>query len=128
MRNKFKKGEKVVRIRGSHQGMDVGDIATVSDQILNTVYLKEFDYGHMAGHFELYVPVRAHHDIIIQWAKGAEIQYYHTYHQRWTDCKNPTFKENCKYRVRPTAHTITIDGKDIMLSEESFEALRGQLV
>lgn len=44
---------------------------------------------------------RAHHDIIVAWAGGAEIQYRKDAGMAWTDCADPAFVEDYEYRVKP---------------------------
>lgn len=40
-----------------------------------------------------------HHDLIIEYAKGAKIQYF--IHGEWRDIKNPCWTENSEYRIKP---------------------------
>lgn len=44
-----------------------------------------------------------HHDVIIEWAKGATIQYYSTIQGKWFDTykNNPEWGVAAKYRVKP---------------------------
>jgi len=52
---KFKSGDKVIRIMGSHMGMKVGDIATV--KVYEGSYcmkLYEYDGGHEPVKFKLF--------------------------------------------------------------------------
>ena len=49
----FKVGMKVERIYGSHGGMSVGDKATVITNGINTVYLKEYPYGHSGSNLRI---------------------------------------------------------------------------
>lgn len=42
-----------------------------------------------------------HADLIIEWANGAEIQYYDAIMCRWADNKNPKWDEETKFRVKP---------------------------
>lgn len=42
-----------------------------------------------------------HHDVIIEWAKGATIQYYSKDLCKWVDCHtNPGWYANYEYRVK----------------------------
>jgi hypothetical protein len=40
-----------------------------------------------------------HYDVIIAWAKGAEIEYFSSVFG-WRDAKNPCFSKEIKYRVK----------------------------
>jgi len=42
-----------------------------------------------------------HADLIIQWANGAQIQYYDAIMCRWSDNENPKWYEAIKFRVKP---------------------------
>ena len=42
-----------------------------------------------------------HADLIIEWANGAQIQYYDALMCRWSDYKNPKWHEAIKFRVKP---------------------------
>lgn len=43
-----------------------------------------------------------HHDVIIEWAKGATIQYYNNERNMWMDCPHaPLWGLSSKYRVKP---------------------------
>lgn len=48
-----------------------------------------------------------HHDVIIEWAKGATIQYYDIYFHDWRDVSNnwPTFDPKIRFRVKPNPVT-----------------------
>lgn len=45
-----------------------------------------------------------HHDVIIEWAKGATIQFYDSKNEKWVDTlhNKPTWSEDGEYRVKPT--------------------------
>jgi hypothetical protein len=42
-----------------------------------------------------------HYDLIMAWADGAEIEYFHIGCQQWFKETNPLWKENLEYRVKP---------------------------
>jgi hypothetical protein len=42
-----------------------------------------------------------HADLIIEWANGAQIQYYDAIMRRWDDTKNPVWNETIKFRIKP---------------------------
>tara|TARA_R110002051_G_C8565057_1_gene474851 strand:+ start:164 stop:541 length:378 start_codon:yes stop_codon:yes gene_type:complete len=43
-----------------------------------------------------------HHDVIIAWAKGAEIEYYSRSKSRWGTDTFPYWTRNMQYRIKPT--------------------------
>jgi hypothetical protein len=45
-----------------------------------------------------------HHDLIIAWAKGAEIEFF-SHLDTWVHRKHPSWDSNIKYRVKPTEPT-----------------------
>jgi hypothetical protein len=57
-----------------------------------------------------------HHDIIVAWAKGAEIQYYSDSKQTWVTSHDPLWNETTQYRVKPKETTYSIGQ---ILTEES---------
>ena len=42
-----------------------------------------------------------HADLIIEWANGAQIQYYDITMHRWEDDANPKWREETNFRVKP---------------------------
>jgi len=44
-----------------------------------------------------------HYDIIMEWAKGKEIELYDGYHDTWHAIDNPTWYEDVAYRIKPEA-------------------------
>ena len=46
-----------------------------------------------------------HHDEIIAWAKGAEIEYQFLNFPTWESAKNPSWFTDSKYRIKPTEPT-----------------------
>ena len=46
-----------------------------------------------------------HHDLIIAWAKGAEIEYQFLNFPTWKSAKNPSWFTDYKYRIKPTEPT-----------------------
>ena len=45
--------------------------------------------------------MRPHADLIIAWAKGAEIQFFNELTKLWYDDDEPSWSEICAYRVKP---------------------------
>ena len=71
---------------------------------------------------------RPHRELIIQWANGAEIEYRVGNFNSWEYTSSPKFHPSIQYRVKPETHIIRIDDKDIVISHESFKALKEQLI
>lgn len=44
---------------------------------------------------------RKHADLIKAWADGAEIEFYSEISQSWEYCKDPTWRGDREYRVKP---------------------------
>ena len=42
-----------------------------------------------------------HADLIIEWANGAQIQYYDITMHRWENDANPKWREETNFRVKP---------------------------
>ena len=53
-----------------------------------------------------------HNVVIIAWANGAQIQFQVDGTDDWGDIKDPSWHENCKYRIKPepkeSVHTFRI--------------------
>ena len=44
---------------------------------------------------------RPHADLIIAWANGATIEYYHPYRNKWEVSPDPLWRETHNYRIKP---------------------------
>jgi len=48
------------------------------------------------------MPRHKHADLIIAWANGAKIEYWHAGHEKWLDIDaNPSWWYNVEYRIKP---------------------------
>lgn len=54
---------------------------------------------------------RKHYDLIIAWANGEDIQYRFDETEVWEDVNNPSWYEDCEYRIKPK--TIAIGGMQV---------------
>jgi hypothetical protein len=105
--SKFKVGDKVKRITNGSKGMIKGNIYTISDITCeHNLYFKELP-SHLcwiASQFELVKEDTSkhhvHHDLIIAWAKGAEIECKKAIYG-WTKVDTPKWQPDCKYRIKP---------------------------
>ena len=61
--------------------------------------------------------------------EGAKIEFYENgFPDEWSYIKEPSWQwDNFDYRVAKTTHTINIDGKEIEISEESYNNLKDSL-
>ena len=46
-----------------------------------------------------------HYDLIVAWAKGAEIEVYNSLEEDWYPTKSPSWADGIKYRVEPEEPT-----------------------
>ena len=100
--NKFKKGDRIVRISKTFNDVPIGYSCEVTcgDTYINVndnyVTINEKHWQLEERH--------VHHDLIIAWAKGAKIQYYSEAFGEWTKipAKNPSWSHGIEYRVAPT--------------------------
>jgi hypothetical protein len=60
---------------------------------------------------------RAHHDIIIAWANGAEIQHRRDASMAWKDCADPAFIADYQYRVKPEREYPKTQLSDVELKD-----------
>lgn len=67
-----------------------------------------------------------HHDCIVAWAEGKEIQYYDNnyWEGHWTDISEPMWSENTQYRVKHK-HQDIIDAYDRGETVEYLDEVRG---
>ena len=105
--NEFKVGDTVKRISGPEQVMSVGALHKVQSIGKHNIYLEGHQGPVMTFNFELVQskypnPPHKHADVIIEWAKGANIQHEDVT-GRWFDCiGTPKFYAANNYRVALT--------------------------
>ena len=101
---KFKTGDRVRRKDGTC--FSNGDLeVTVRCLEEKKVWLQESDSWTLETHLKLAEDTskhHVHHDLIIAWAKGAEIEYESTNLFVWKLIDQPSWRENMRYRVKPT--------------------------
>lgn len=69
-----------------------------------------------------------HHDLIVAWAKGAKIQRYDSFTDKWYNVPNPNWGDNLKYRLKPTTtKDLQIEELEstIQKAKEQIEKLKG---
>ena len=108
----FKLGDRVRVVEMAISGdVVVGTIGFITAVLLYggdvTVSVGEvganFFYGNSGGKLELVYPnpPHKHHDLIIAWAKGAEIEAKN-YFDKWEYVTVPTWRVGSTYRVKPS--------------------------
>ena len=120
---KFKSGDKVRRTSRDWMGMAVGDTATVETGHCDALNLIEYGGTHCIESFELVPevqyphPPHKHQELIIEWAKGAIIQYLDG--DDWIDVTgDPYWNDEDTYRVKPPEpKTPIISEKDKKIGE-----------
>lgn len=101
---KFNIGDKVIRTKqDSHYGVKVGDVLTVQGPAYNDTFKsEEHSMPAFANEsFELHKSVtksHKHHDIIIEWAKGAKVQFQLS-QGGWAEAATPCWVIDTEYRV-----------------------------
>lgn len=100
--SKFKVGDKVRRIAQSVSWCPLGYEATVLTgyEYEDVLGSKAFIHDPQWELVEYTSNYHKHHDLIIQWAKGAEIEYYSTAFERWGLDTTPSWK-GVSYRIKP---------------------------
>lgn len=119
---KFKAGDVVKRFKNCHMGMCVGDTDVVkSVEGRNSVMLENYGGEHLARNLELVNSPypngkHKHHDLIVEWAKGAEIEVFLTGNDNgdggtggWYKTLTPSWTTTAVYRVEPQ-----VDPKDVL--------------
>lgn len=110
----FKVGDLVLRTGGSNRGCTQGGIYRVvslgcDNSLIYVVNNSGFKVGLDSDNFELVTeypnPPHKHADLIIEWAKGANIQYWSKISNSWKDINYPTpaWTTDAEYRVKPSA-------------------------
>jgi len=113
---KFKAGDKVVRTGMTRRGIQCGkEYEIYSMMSSGDLYLKGHSFLCHESQFnfvpEYPNPPHKHADIIIAWAKGAEIEYYEST-GNWILTDRPCFSDVEKYRIKPSK-----SDKDIKIEE-----------
>ena len=100
------------------------------------VYLSSKDIVYFSKSFEIIQeakmpekvqPAHKHAEVIKAWLDGYPVQSWDEYHEEWRDYAPsnpgacPSFKENCKYRIKPAETEAQQEYKQLL---EDIEALQ----
>jgi hypothetical protein len=105
--SKFKVGDRVEKLNGRPfiSGYYVHTVDSIErDKIWfveSEAWLSSKFLQLACGHPEDTSKYHKHHDLIIQWAKGAEIEYADGWGD-WGDAATPTWSTRTEYRIKPT--------------------------
>ena len=118
MSNKFKVGDKVVRLAGGNNssGLHIGETYQVDRVKGIDIGVVGTPYLHSTMYFELALPQypnppHKHAELIIAWAQGATIQVYDALHG-WYDRKQPSWFFDDSYRIKPTKSKETLQREE----------------
>ena len=114
MKDKIKVGDTVEH--KNNQGL-CGVVSQVSDRG-EWFLLKGGKSWKVSSNFRVVVDTskyHKHHDSIVAWAKGAEIEYGHN--DEWFPTKRPAWHESSVYRIKPTEPT------ELELLEQKYKEL-----
>ena len=104
----FKVGDIVERKDGFlHLGILKNEVTSVSDNGYSIRFNGD-RWNVKASEFKLSEDTRnhhPHHDLIIAWAKGAEIESQVMTGKSWNSVVHPSWFKHCKYRIKPTEPT-----------------------
>ena len=102
---KFKTGDKIVRVsNSSYFTLPIGFKAIVLEgyqykdhqNLLQGIIDERWELAEDTSKHHV------HHDLIIAWAKGAEIEYDSVHFMGWHLVDQPSWGKNMRYRVKPT--------------------------
>ena len=106
--SKFRVGDRVKRRNGKHfyGGYSVHTVDSIEGDkiwfVESRTWLSSKFLQLAFGHPEDTSKYHKHHDLIIQWAKGAEIQLYsETFPYGWLATNTPDWNPDSKYRIAP---------------------------
>ena len=103
--SKFKVGDKIVRVNTPYSWVDIGDVVEeltgyhyrdnngAETQVVDSLW--ELDKPKYPN------PPHKHKDIIIAWAKGAEVEYLAASSKSWKPIRKPSWYEKDTYRIKP---------------------------
>lgn len=104
----FKLGDKVRKVSNGTAVYPVGYEGEVTEISGNLLYLDHKRTNSRDKYWEL-VEDKAkypngkhpHHDLILEYAKGAELEFFSESAGKWMTASTPAFGKNALYRVKP---------------------------
>lgn len=108
----FKVGDRVKRVKRNRPHAPIGfeaDVIAVADNGEFTIIDNEGDRLNVDNSMEAWELVEpdttkhhAHHDLIIAWAKGSEIEVRAHPSAKWLSTTEPRWYASFEYRIKPT--------------------------
>ncbi|AGK87029.1 hypothetical protein RIO-1_15 [Pseudoalteromonas phage RIO-1] len=106
--SKFKVGDKVRKTLQKTSDFNIGDTAVVSEVVdERTIKLNGSSDTYSSSCWEVVQRgaypngKHPHHDVILEYAKGAEIEWFNSIYEKWCLTSSPSFGRNTLYRVKP---------------------------
>lgn len=106
MKHNFKVDDKVRCINADGAPLKLNKEYVVTRVYKCYIYFDTFFGGWNPERFELVRakypnPKHKHHDLIIEWAKGAEIEFLNTNQDWMATSESPTWYSESEYRIKP---------------------------
>jgi hypothetical protein len=127
--NKFKVGDTVRRMVSGHP-VDKGDIAVVL-RLVETGWINLEGQGHTSFHSQYFSlvdsiypnQVHPHREVILEWVKGAVIEYRYDDTFNWSLATSPNWQASTLYRVKPQAD----NSKELLELKKELKAISARI-
>ena len=124
----FKVGDRV-KLKSGKPFCSGEDVLTITEIYDDGAYFDDSGLGCYLNELKIAYPnpPHKHRDLIIEWAKGADIQVRGS--NRWVDTPNPQWYEIHEYRVKPQSEKdLEIESIQKQMDElkERLEKLKGE--
>lgn len=107
--SKFKVGDKVRKVKEGTTAFPVGyegEVTGFTSTLKGHIYVDNSLHS-WEGNWELVEDKskypngkHPHHDVIIEYAKGAEVEWFNSIYEKWCLTSHPSFGKNTLYRVK----------------------------
>ena len=106
--SKFKIGDKVRKVSNGTSTYPIGYEGIVNSAGVNCLYVDGKGASSRSEYWELVEDKdkypngkHPHHDIILEYAKGAELEFFSESSGKWMTTLSPAFAKDTLYRVKP---------------------------